>query len=85
MLQSASANQRRACRVSWTLDAIVSSQVQAVSLSLEAATRTSINASLIKQRWGVVVAAYSPSNPHGDLHFNVKGRGPDCTSADLIV
>ena len=85
MLQSAPANQRRACRVSWTLTAIVPSQVQAFSLSLEAATRTSTNTSLIKQRWGAVVAVYSPSNPHGDLHSNVKGRGPDCTSADLIL
>ena len=80
MLQSAPANQRRACRVSRTLTAIVPSQVQAFSLSLEAATLKSTNTSLIKQRWGAVVAV---SNPHGDLHVKVKGCGPECTSADI--
>ena len=85
MLQSAPANQRRACRVSWTLTAFVLSHLhRVVSLSLEIATRTSTIMSLIKQPWGVV-SGCCVSRPHGDRQSKVKGRGPVSTSADLIL
>ena len=83
MLQSAPANQRRACRVPWTLTAIVPSQVQAFSLSLETATRTFTSMSPIRHSWGVV-SGCCVSRPHGDRQNKVKGRGPVFTSADLI-
>ena len=84
MLQSAPANQRRACRVSWTLTVFVLNHLhRSVSLSLETATRTFTSMSLIRHSWGVV-SGCCVSRPHGDRQDKVKGRGPVFTSADLI-
>ena len=84
MLQSAPANQRRACRVSCTATPFVSSHLHAVSVSLAIATRTPIKTSLTRHRWGAVSGSLSTC-PHGDLHSSVKGRGPVFISADLIL
>ena len=84
MLQSAPANQRRACRVSWTLTVFVFNHLhRSVSLSLETATRTFTSMSPIRHSWGVV-SGCCVSRPHGDRQDKVKGRSPVFTSADLI-
>ena len=59
-------------------------QLTGVNLSAAARTRTLTRTSLIMPERGQMSGS-AGTYPHGDRHFNVKGRGPVSISTDLIA